>query len=211
VFGLKRSPDARLLALFEESGRNVQRASLLLRDLLAEFPERAGLARDLLLCEQEGDRITHDILHRLAETGGRGADGLGSADVHALAGALDDIVDFAEECADQLGLYGIEAPMEQAVQMAEVLVGAAEQVARAVRGLRNGADLGVQLVEIHRLENEGDRLVRSAVASLFADGIDPMVVIRWKDILQSLESAIDSCETVANQLEGITLRRRARR
>ncbi len=211
MFGLKRSPDARLLALFEESGRNVQRASLLLRDLLAEFPERAGLARDLLLCEQEGDRITHDILHRLAETGGRGADGLGSADVHALAGALDDIVDFAEECADQLGLYGIEAPMEQAVQMAEVLVGAAEQVARAVRGLRNGADLGVQLVEIHRLENEGDRLVRSAVASLFADGIDPMVVIRWKDILQSLESAIDSCETVANQLEGITLRRRARR
>jgi uncharacterized protein Yka (UPF0111/DUF47 family) len=211
VFGRKRSPDARLLALFEESGRNVQRASLLLRDLLAEFPERASLARDLLLCEQEGDRIAHDILHRLAETGGRGADGLGSAEVHALAGALDDIVDFAEECADQLGLYGIEAPMEQAVQMAEVLVGAAEQVAKAVRGLRNGADLGVELVEIHRLENEGDRLVRSAVASLFADGIDPMVVIRWKDILQSLESAIDSCETVANQLEGITLRRRARR
>ncbi len=211
MFGLKRSPDARLLALFEESGRNVQRASLLLRDLLADFPERASLARDLLLCEQEGDRIAHDILHRLAETGGRGADGLGSADVHALAGALDDIVDFAEECADQLGLYGIEAPMEQAVQMAEVLVGAAEQVAKAVRGLRNGADLGVELVEIHRLENEGDRLVRSAVASLFANGIDPMVVIRWKDILQSLESAIDSCETVANQLEGITLRRRARR
>ncbi len=211
MFGLKRSPDERLLALFEESGRNVQRASLLLRDLLADFPERASLARDLLLCEQEGDRIAHDILHRLAETGGRGADGLGSADVHALAGALDDIVDFAEECADQLGLYGIEAPMEQAVQMAEVLVGAAEQVAKAVRGLRNGADLGVELVEIHRLENEGDRLVRSAVASLFANGIDPMVVIRWKDILQSLESAIDSCETVANQLEGITLRRRARR
>ncbi len=211
MFGLKRSPDAVLLALFEESGRNVQRASLLLRDLLAEFPERASLARDLLLCEQEGDRIAHDILHRLAETGGRGADGLGSADVHALAGALDDIVDFAEECADQLGLYGVEAPMEQAVQMAEVLVGAAEQVAKAVRGLRNGADLGVELVEIHRLENEGDRLVRSAVASLFANGIDPMVVIRWKDILQSLESAIDSCETVANQLEGITLRRRARR
>ncbi len=211
MFGFKRSPDERLLALFEESGRNVQRASLLLRDLLADFPERAGLARDLLLCEQEGDRIAHDILHRLAETGGRGADGLGSADVHALAGALDDIVDFAEECADQLGLYGIEAPMEQAVQMAEVLVGAAEQVAKAVRGLRNGADLGVELVEIHRLENEGDRLVRSAVASLFANGIDPMVVIRWKDILQSLESAIDSCETVANQLEGITLRRRARR
>jgi uncharacterized protein Yka (UPF0111/DUF47 family) len=208
VLGRRHRPDPHLLALFEESGRNVQRTSLLLRDLLSDYPEQAGLARDVLLCEQEGDRIAHDILHRLAETGGRSADGLGSGDVHALTGALDDIVDHAEECADQLGLYGVEAPMEQAVQMAEVLVGAAEQVARAVRGLRMGGELGVQLVEIHRLENEGDRLMRDAMASLFANGIDPMVVIRWKDILQSLENAIDACETVANLLEGITLRRR---
>jgi len=208
VLGFKPKPDPHLLALFEESGRNVQRASLLLRDLLADYPENAGLARDVLLCEQEGDRIAHDILHRLAETGGRGADGLGSTDVHALAGALDDVVDYAEECADQLGLYGVEAPMEQAVEMAEVLVGAAEQVALAVRGLRGGQDLGAHLVEIHRLENEGDRLLRGAVASLFATGIDPMVVIRWKDILQSLESSLDACETVANLLEGIMLRRR---
>ena len=121
MLGLKRSPDARLLALFEESGRNVQRASLLLRDLLAEFPERAGLARDLLLCEQEGDRIAHDILHRLAEHGRRRA-ALDAADVHALAGALDDVVDHAEEAADQLGLYGVEAPMEQAQKMTDVLV-----------------------------------------------------------------------------------------
>lgn len=210
MFRAKTAPDPQLLALFEESGRNVQRATLLLRDLLADYPERSHLARDVLLCEQEGDRIAHDILHRLAETGGRAAGAFGSTDLHALAGALDDVVDFAEECADQLGLYGVEAPMEQAVQMAEVLVGAAEQVAVAVRGLRSDGDLGAQLVEIHRLENEGDRLLREAVASLFATGIDPMVVIRWKDILQSLESSLDATETVANLLEGITLRRRSR-
>ncbi len=89
-----------------------------------------------------------------------------------------------------------------------MLVSASEQVADALRDLRTGADLTPHLVEIHRLENEGDRLLREGVASLFAAGIDPMVVIRWKDIFESLEAAVDACETVAHILEGISLRRR---
>jgi uncharacterized protein Yka (UPF0111/DUF47 family) len=202
----KQKPDAELLGLFEESARNVQRVSLLLRDLLADYPEQSALAREILLCGQEGDRIAHDILHRLAGNGRRRA-ALDAADVHALAGALDDIVDYAEEAADQLGLYGVEAPMEQAEQIAAVLVGCAEQVAAALRGLRSGADLSANLVEIHRLENEGDRLQRAAGATLFANGIDPMMLIRWKDIFDSLEAAVDACETVANVLEGISIKR----
>ena len=98
--------------------------------------------------------------------------------------------------------------MEQAVTLADVLVAATDQVSEALRGLRNGHELSVNLVEIHRLENEGDRLSRDAVASLFANGIDPMVVIRWKDIYESLERAVDACETVAHLLEGISLKRR---
>jgi len=204
---LRRSaPDPHLLSLFDESGRNVQRSALLLRDLLADYPEQAGLARDIVLCEQEGDRIVHDILHRLAERGSRRAH-LDPADVHALAGALDDIVDFAEEAADQLSLYGVEAPMEQAQHISEVLVKASEQVATSLRGLRNGLDVGPQLVEIHRLENEADRIQRAAIANLFVAGIDPMIVIRWKDIFDTLESAVDACETVANVLEGMVLKR----
>jgi uncharacterized protein len=199
-------PDPELLTLFEESGRNVQRSALLLRDLLKDYPEQVGLARDIVLCEQEGDRIVHDILHRLAERGSRRAH-LDSVDVHSLAGALDDIVDFAEQAADQLALYGVEAPMEQAEQIAEVLVLSAEQVATSLRGLRNGLDVGPQLVEIHRLENEGDRIERAALADLFRAGIDPMIVIRWKDIFETLESAVDACETVANVLEGMVLKR----
>jgi uncharacterized protein len=199
-------PDPELLGLFDECGRNVQRAALLLRDLLADYPEQAGLARDLLLCEQEGDRIVHDILHRVAQQAGTRTQ-LESADVHALAGALDDIVDYAEEAADQLGLYAVEATMEQALEIAAVLVASAEQVAVSLRGLRNGLDVAPQLVEIHRLENEADRLQRAAVADLFATGIDPMMVIRWKDIFETLESAVDACERVANVLEGITLKR----
>jgi uncharacterized protein len=199
-------PDPELLTLFDESGRNVQRSALLLRDLLSDYPERAGLSRDILLCEQEGDRIVHDIHHRLAKRGSRRAH-LDSADVHALAGALDDIVDFAEEVADQLALYGVEAMMEQAEEMAAVLVSCSEQVAQSLRGLRNGLDVGPQLVEIHRLENEGDKIQRAALADLFVAGIDPMIVIRWKDIFDTLECAIDACETVANVLEGMTLKR----
>jgi uncharacterized protein Yka (UPF0111/DUF47 family) len=91
-----------------------------------------------------------------------------------------------------------------------VLVAASHQVAIALASFRAGAEYSSELVEIHRLENEGDRLVREAVASLFAGGIDPMVVIRWKDIFDSLEQAVDACEHVANLLEGISLKRRRR-
>jgi uncharacterized protein len=210
---LFRSTDTGVLDLLEESGRNVQKATLLLRDLLADYPERADLARDLLLAEQEGDRITHDIIHRLnrARPPRTGKPPMDPADGHTLATALDDIVDFAEQAADELSLYAVEAPMEQAKLLADVLVGAGEQVAQALRCLRSGAEIAPHLVEIHRLENEGDRLSRDAVASLFVTGIDPMVVIRWKDIFETLEQSVDACEKVAHVLEGIILKRRGKR
>lgn len=200
-----RQPDDPVLDLFASAGANAQQACLLLRDLLRDFPEHAELAQDILRCEQEGDRITHDIIHTLTQGNGRSID---SRDGHQLASALDDIVDDAEQAADQLVIYKVEAPMEQAVLLADVLVGASEQVARAVAALREQREMAPHLVEIHRLENEGDRLVRDGVASLFAGGIDPMVVIRWKDIFETIESAIDACERVAHTLEGITLKRR---
>src|SRR4051794_5877149 len=210
---LFRTIDTGVLDLIEESGRNVQRATLLLRDLFVDYPERADLARDLLLSEQEGDRITHDIIHRLNRTRPprRGRPPMDPADGHLLATTLDDIVDYAEQAADELALYAVEAPMEQATLLADVLVGAGEQVAQALRCLRSGAELAPHLVEIHRLENEGDRLSRDAVASLFANGIDPMVVIRWKDIFETLEQSVDACEKVAHVLEGISLKRGRKR
>ena len=207
---LERPVDSTLMGLVDEAGRNVQRCGLLLNELLKDYPEREALAQDLKVCEQEGDRITHDIIHRLAGRG-RVRAPFDAGDGYALATALDDIVDHSEQVAAQLGLYNVEAPMEQAVEFTEVLVGAGEQIAQALRCLRTGIELGPHLVEIHRLENEGDRLQRDAVASLFAGGIDPMVVIRWKDIFESLEAAVDACETVAHVLEGITLKQYRRR
>jgi uncharacterized protein Yka (UPF0111/DUF47 family) len=204
---MPRRPDPRLLELFAESGRNVHRTAQLLRDLFADYPYSNGAGAAIVECEHEGDRIAHDILHRAAQSRSRRAVPE-TADVHALTGALDDIVDFAEEAADQLGRYGVEASMEPAQQIADVLVRAAEEVVAALQGLRDGTDAGPRLVEIHRLENEADSIVREAVASLFANGIDPMVVIRWKDIFESLEAAVDACETAANVLEGIAIKRR---
>jgi len=206
---LLRGPvDTTLTNLVEEAGRNVQRSGLLLRQLLAELPEYAPLAEELGACEREGDRITHDIIHRL--NGRRVRAPFDAGDGYVLATALDDIVDHTEQAAAQLGLYGVEAPMEQAVEFADVLVAAGEPILEALRCLHTGEDLTPYLVEIHRLENEGDRLLRDGVASLFAQGTDPMVVIRWKDIFESLEAAVDACETVAHLLEGIVLKRRRR-
>jgi uncharacterized protein Yka (UPF0111/DUF47 family) len=171
---LRRAYDPELMGLVEESGRNVQRSGLLLRDLLVDYPEHAALARDLKVCEQEGDRITHDIIHRLAGRG-RVQAPFEPGDGYVLASTLDDVVDHSEQVGDQLGLYGVEAPMEQAVDFTEVLVGAGEQIAQALRCLRTGTEMGPHLVEIHRLENEGDRL---------ADGMrwprcSPAASTRW--------------------------------
>ncbi len=203
MWSTRVNEDAELLELFEAGGRNAQRASCLLRDLFAEYPERPELAVEIRECEHDGDRIAHDILRRLAE---RGSD-FDAADIHALTGALDDIVDHAEEAADQLGLYRVEATMDQALAMTQVLVGAADEVAAGLHGLREGDDIASPLEEIRRLEKSADRIVREAVASLFVNGIDPMMVIRWKDIFETLEEAVDACETVANVLEGISLKR----
>jgi predicted phosphate transport protein (TIGR00153 family) len=205
LFGRSRR-DEQVLGMLEQSGGNVRRAGAALHEMLSEFPERSELSRELLLCEQQGDRIAHDIIHLIATDGRRLP--YDARDVYELVGALDDIVDYAEQTADSLTLYGVEAPMEQAEQLADVLSRATVAVESALVSFHEGGDLNAHLIRIHELENDGDRLSRDAVASLFANGIDPMVVIRWKDIFELLEQAIDSCETAAHVLEGIALKQR---
>ena len=195
--------DREFFDLFEQAASNIVRAASMLDEMLRNFPESRELARDILICEQEGDRITHDVMHRLNQTFVTPID---REDIIALVSALDDIVDYTEEVADYLGLYKIEAPMDQAMKLANVLLQSARQVEGAVGRLRGFRDISHFTVEINRLENDGDRITREAVASLFHNGIDPMVVIRWKDIFERLEAAIDACEHAANILEGIVIK-----
>jgi uncharacterized protein len=189
--------------LFAEAGQNTLRSSKLLRDMFAQWPEDSGLGRDLLKAEQEGDRITHDIVQRLNTTFVTPID---REDIYALATQMDDIVDYMEEAADFLTLYNVEAPMDQAQALTEVLVKSCEQLYGLLQNLRGFKDLDHYWIEIHRLENDGDRIYRDAVAALFADRIDPLVVIRWRDIFLRLERAIDATETAANVLEGIVIK-----
>jgi predicted phosphate transport protein (TIGR00153 family) len=197
------SRDREFFDLFEEAARNVVHGADLLDQMLAHFPERADLARDIVICEQEGDRIAHDIHHRLNSTFVTPID---REDILELTSDLDDIIDLIDEVADYLGLYKIEAPMEQSQRMAHILLQATRQIAEAMPRLRNFQDMTHYTVEVNRLENDGDRTSRHAIASLFDNGIDPMVVIRWKDIFERLEEAIDACEHVANTLEGIVIK-----
>jgi len=195
--------DREFFDLFEEAAGNIARGADLLDQMLAAWPERKELARDILVCEQEGDRITHDIIHRLNATFVTPID---REDILALASALDDIIDFTEEAADYLGLYHIEASREHAQRLSRILVQATRQVAEAMPRMRGFRDINHYTVEINRLENDGDRVTREAMASLFEGDNDPMVVIRWKDIYDRLEHAIDACEHVANVLEGIVIK-----
>jgi predicted phosphate transport protein (TIGR00153 family) len=195
--------DRTFFDLFIEAGDNTVKASRLLDQMMATWPDSGDLSKQVVDAEHEGDRITHAIVQRLNSTFVTPID---REDIYGLATQMDDIVDYTEEAADFLGLYKIEAPMSQAQELTKVLVAACEQLAAGLEHLRDFKDLDKYWIEIHRLENDGDRISRDAVASLFSNGIDPMVVIRWKDMFAVLENAIDATETAAQILEGIVIK-----
>ncbi len=190
-------------SMLQEAGANAESATGKLDQLMRTWPDEQELRAEVKALEEEGDRITHDILHQLHSTTQTPLD---REDIHALAVALDDVVDYTEEAADVLGLYKIEAPMEQAVELTGVLRDAGREVAKALQKLDTMSELGSHVLELDRLEDEGDRISRQALVSLFAGGIDPMVVIRWKDVFERLEQGIDACERVAHLLEGIVVK-----
>jgi uncharacterized protein len=200
---LLRGTDREFFDLFERAGANVVRAAELLEELIVGFPETQALARDILICEQDGDQLTHETVRRINQSFVTPID---REDILRLTSAIDDIVDYTEEVADYLSLYKVDAPMVQAQALAHILVDATREIDAAIRLVRDYKDISKHTVEVNRLENEADRIVRGAIASLFEAGIDPIVVIRWKDIFERLENAIDSTETAAYILEGIVIK-----
>ena len=153
---LGKSRDAAYFELLAEAGQTSS-AARLLETMFETWPEDTGIARDILKAEQEGDRITQAIVRRLNIEPAKGLD---SADVYALATQLDDIIDDIEEAADFMGLFQIEAPMEQGHTLAQILAQSCEQVSGLLTNLRAFKDLEPHWVEIHRLENEGDQVWR---------------------------------------------------
>jgi predicted phosphate transport protein (TIGR00153 family) len=189
--------------LFLDDAQNVLAGARLLEQFFRNYDERERLASQLRDTEHAGDQISHEIGHKLEKTFVTPFD---REDIHALISRLDDIIDFIEEVADTCILYGIDKPAPVAVQQAEIIVRQCEQLTAALGKLRRFRDLEQHWIEIHRLENEGDRIARQAMAELFKNGQDPIEVIKWKDVYALGEKAIDACEDAANVIERIVVK-----
>jgi len=199
-----RSPDyAELTGMLAQAGRNVEHATALLSELMRAWPDGREKRVELVDLEHENDAVTHDIYHHLHS---RPTVPFDRSDALALASGLDDVVDFAEEAADFLGLYRVDAPMDQAIALTDTLAAAGREVAAALASLDDLPEATPHTVEIKRLENDGDRILRDGLTALFEGGVDPMVVIRWKDIYERVEDGIDACDRVAQVLRGIAVK-----
>ncbi|HEU5325384.1 MAG TPA: DUF47 family protein [Candidatus Limnocylindria bacterium] len=189
--------------LFVEDAQNVLAGARMLEELFRSYDQRERLASQLRDTERRGDGISHDIGQRLAKTFVTPFD---REDIHQLISRLDDVIDFIEEVADTCILYKIDAPTQTATEQARIVVLQCEEMVRALEKLRGFKGVEPHWIEIHRLENEGDRIARQAIADLFMNGADPVHVIKWKDVYGLLEDTIDACEDVANVIESIVVK-----
>ncbi len=189
--------------MFVEDAANVLAGARLLETFFRTYSERERIAVQLRELEHRGDQITHEIGHKLEATFVTPFD---REDIHALISRLDDILDLIEEVADTCILYHISEPTPVAIQQAEIIVKQCIQIREALTHLRTFSHLDNYWIEIHRLENEGDHVARTAIAGLFRDGDNPLDVIKWKDVYSLLEDAIDTCEDTANVIERIVVK-----
>ena len=190
--------------LFTRAGENARDAVRQAEVRFREGPQSSVTQADVKAIETAGDEITRDLMQLLNTQYITPFD---REDIYELATAMDDVVDYIEEASDLLDLYGIEKPEAPAVEQCRILVGAVEHLATALTDLRRMNGVQSVLVRVKELEDEGDRVVRDAIAGLFHDpGVDPLTVIRWKDIFEALERALDACETAANVLGNIVVK-----
>jgi predicted phosphate transport protein (TIGR00153 family) len=207
VAPLRLTPQKReFFDLYTRASANTVEISSLLIQLLETFPvDSDELTRRIKEREHEGDHLTHELISLLNQTFVTPFD---REDIYRLAGAIDDVCDHIDEAAENLITYGAERVPEKAVEQARVIHQAARNLDGAVGLLDGFKDSQAQLIELRRLEDEGDRLVRDAVGELFKTSSDPIAVIRWKDIHERLEEAVDSLENAADVLEGILVKNR---
>jgi uncharacterized protein len=191
--------------LYSRAARNTVEISRLLIRLLDEFPSNGELLRDIKDLEHEGDRVTRDLVDLLNRTFVTPFD---RDDMYQLATALDDICDHVDEAAGNITGYGVREIRPAAKEQAHVILRSAEKLREAVDRIDGFKDSSRQLHELRDLEDEGDRLNREAVHELFSSENDPMVVLRWKDIHEQLEEAVDACENAADVLEAILVKNR---
>lgn len=192
--------------MFRAQVANVVDGAKLLRELLDDYTDVEQKRMKIERAESVGDEIAHKIMEKLNTTFITPMD---REDIHALSSALDDILDYINATSQRLHLYNVKSVTDQAKALAEVILRAAEETEALVHNMENLKDvknLKRQWIEVNRLENEGDKISRNAIASLFETGNDPIEVIKWKELYEHLETAIDKCEDAANIVEAVVLK-----
>ncbi len=194
--------EERFFDLFVEDAANVLVGARLLDEMLRTYDDVERRGDEIRDVERRGDEISHTIGHKLESTFVTPFD---REDMQALISGLDDVLDAIEEVADTFVLYKIGAPSAASVELATIIVKQCEQIHEALTHLRGFKGLDAYRIEIHRLENEGDRVGRQAIAALF-DTDDAIHIIKWRKVYNQLEDTIDLCEDVADIIERITLK-----
>jgi len=198
--------DKRFAVLFEQSAHNALKIAHQLKDMVCTWEnveERLAIITDL---EHEGDAATHQIMAELHRSFITPFD---REDIALLAHSLDEVTDYIHSSADMMILYKVGQPTSRARELVDIIVQTAAEVEKAVSEVHDHIDrekLLKRCMEINRLENEGDSIYRAALAELFSDSTDTASLIKWREIYEHMETAIDRCEDVANVLEGVALK-----
>jgi predicted phosphate transport protein (TIGR00153 family) len=190
--------DERFFDLFAADGENLLAAARELAELMTAYDRLDERVARIQALEKAGDEIDRQVAERLERAF---ITPLDREDIHELVSRLDDVVDGIQECAETLVIYGIEAPTAEARRLADILAAQAGALHEALRRLESLKGIEPHLREVHALENEADGLSRAAVARLFREAEDPLVVIKWRDMYHSLEETIDAAEDVAEIMQ----------
>lgn len=202
--------DVKFFELFEAQAAHNVRAAKVFKDLALNWDVKSPAFDQLRDIEHEADITTHEVIDKLNRTFVTPFD---REDIHELTSVLDDVVDLIQSVAHRMQLYHVDHTSEALQNMADILWQSTENVLKAVKAMKGGVDAGENnrrlldyCIEINRLENAGDHALHNAISKLFAGNPDPLEVIKWKDIYEGLEIAMDKCEDIANTIEGIVVK-----
>ena len=189
--------------LFAKQAENIVVGAKALHQMLSHYtgvPEQVQIVKAI---EHQGDEITHEILTKLNQTFITPFD---REDIHELCSQLDDVIDLIDAAASRFVLYRVDVVREGTIDLVKVLVSASSEVSSAVHSLGSPEKALKHCIEINRYENESDRICRTLIAKLFDEEKDPVQIIKWKEIFEVIETAVDKCEDVANVIEGVILK-----
>ncbi len=203
MFGLIPK-DEKFFQMFKEMTANTIKGAELLKEMIDDFEDPAGSQRRIKDAEHKGDSLTHDIIKKLNKSFVTPFD---REDIYSLASKLDDIMDLIDASSQRLVMYNVEKPTPEAKQLAFIILKSCQALDKAVALLGGKLEpIAEYCVEVNALENEADRVCREAISRLFDEEKDPIQLIKWKEIYETLERATDKCEDAANILESVVVK-----